>query len=339
MNLESFLAGHVHAFGFLHGVPTVITYDNLKAAVYKVLTGRERQEQQRFIDFRKHYLFDSRYCMVRSPEEKGGVENGVGYYRHNFFTGIRKAPNLERLNQDLVAACSREGERVQQRRNISIDAAFDNERPHLRPLPRFPYDCCRIKFANASAFQLVQFDKNRYSVPSRYALRRHLVVRGYYDRIVVAWGDEVIAEHDRLYGEWEESFDAFHYVPQLKTKPGLLERGKPFVRWKMPDVLARYRQALRERYSAGGTREFVRVLLAVGRHKPEDLETAVALAMEAGTLDPDAVLAILQAPTVRTEPGRLDLTSRPDLAGVVVPLPTLKRYDRLLQAETTQKVS
>ncbi|MEW6042482.1 MAG: hypothetical protein AB1633_13265, partial [Elusimicrobiota bacterium] len=46
---EAFFEGHKQAFIFWEGVPRSITYDNLKAAVFKVLRGRNRIEQNSFI--------------------------------------------------------------------------------------------------------------------------------------------------------------------------------------------------------------------------------------------------------------------------------------------------
>ena len=54
--IESFLEGHVHAFEHFGGVPAgMIRYDNLKDAVVKVLLGRDRLENERFIALRSHY--------------------------------------------------------------------------------------------------------------------------------------------------------------------------------------------------------------------------------------------------------------------------------------------
>ncbi len=54
---EVFLDGHVRAFDHLGGVPARIRYDNLKAAVTKILRGRDRIESDRFVALRSHYLF------------------------------------------------------------------------------------------------------------------------------------------------------------------------------------------------------------------------------------------------------------------------------------------
>ena len=53
---EVFLDGHVRAFDHFGGVPVRIRYDNLKAAVEKVLKGRDRVESDRFVAMRSHYL-------------------------------------------------------------------------------------------------------------------------------------------------------------------------------------------------------------------------------------------------------------------------------------------
>ena len=68
---EAFLEGHVQAFHFFAGVPQRIAYDNLKAAVEKVLSGHTRQEQQTFVAFRSHYLFDELLLHARPGPREG----------------------------------------------------------------------------------------------------------------------------------------------------------------------------------------------------------------------------------------------------------------------------
>jgi transposase len=54
---EAFFEGQHQAFNWYRGVPARISYDNQTLAVQKVLRGRNREEQQAFIAFRSHYLF------------------------------------------------------------------------------------------------------------------------------------------------------------------------------------------------------------------------------------------------------------------------------------------
>jgi transposase len=53
---EAFFDGHVRAFSWLGGVPGRLRYDNLKPAVVRLLRGRDRVENERFVALRSHYL-------------------------------------------------------------------------------------------------------------------------------------------------------------------------------------------------------------------------------------------------------------------------------------------
>jgi transposase len=75
---------------YINGVPHRIAYDNLKATVRRVLEGRNRQEQESFIVFRSYYLFESRFCTPGQGNEKGLVEDGVGFSRRNGSTELAK---------------------------------------------------------------------------------------------------------------------------------------------------------------------------------------------------------------------------------------------------------
>ena len=87
---EAFFEGHVLAFAHFGAVPARIRYDNLKAAVVKVLLGRARLENQRFVALRSHYGFDSFYCLpgIEGSHEKGGVEGEVGRFRRRHLVPV-----------------------------------------------------------------------------------------------------------------------------------------------------------------------------------------------------------------------------------------------------------
>ena len=94
---EAFLDGHRYAFEQLGGIPTVhIRYDNLKAAVSRVLVGRTRVESDRWVTFRSHYGFDVFYCRpgVEGAHEKGGVEGEGGRFRRTHTVPMPKVDTL-----------------------------------------------------------------------------------------------------------------------------------------------------------------------------------------------------------------------------------------------------
>lgn len=102
---EAFFEGHVLAFAHFGAVPGRIRYDNLKAAVARVLFGRDRTENERFVALRSHYFFDSFYCLpgLAGAHEKGGVEGEVGRFRRRHLVPVPKVGSLAELNELLSA--------------------------------------------------------------------------------------------------------------------------------------------------------------------------------------------------------------------------------------------
>ncbi len=101
------------AFHFFDGVFATIRYDNLRSAVKRVLRGRRRVEQDRFVALRSHYLYESSFTRrgKEGAHEKGGVEGEVGRYRRRHFVPVPKVGSLKELNDLLEDACFAELER------------------------------------------------------------------------------------------------------------------------------------------------------------------------------------------------------------------------------------
>jgi transposase len=113
---ETFQEGHARAFAFRGGVPAKIAYDNTKAAVAKVVGPRERELTRELLRLKSYYLFESHFCLVRRPNEKGHVERLVEYARSNFLVPVPTASN-----------------RVSSRRYSAFDSALLN-RPRVTSL-------------------------------------------------------------------------------------------------------------------------------------------------------------------------------------------------------------
>ena len=96
---ESFQDGHRRAFEFFGCVPNRISYDNTKIAVKKIIGAHERDLTDGFLRLKSHYLFESHFCRVRKPNEKGAVENLVGYSRRNFLVPVPKVDSFSELNE------------------------------------------------------------------------------------------------------------------------------------------------------------------------------------------------------------------------------------------------
>ena len=334
---ECFLAGHVAAFAFLGGVPARVTYDNLTSAVRVVLHGHHRIEQEAFVAFRAHYLFASHFCLPGEggAHEKPLVESLVGYARRNFLVPIPEVASWEALNALLLAGCEREDSRPASGRSGSIGALWAAEQPQLRATPRHAYPCCRTVAARATRQALVHFERNRYSVPTRYAGQR-LLVRAFPWQVEVTDGEQVVARHPRLYGREGEQLDPLHYLHLLERKPGAFFLARPIQAWAQhwPPIYRTYLAALQVARPERATREFVRILQLHARYEEHILAQALEQALCLGCWSADGVEYLARQKTMpvwSALPSAAHAGSVDPLAQVVIPLPDLARFDALVR--------
>jgi transposase len=331
---EAFFEGHVRAFHHFQGVPRRIAYDNLKVAVLRILEGRKRQEQEAFIVFRSHYLFESHFCTPGQGNEKGRVEKGVGFGRRNFMVPIPNVASFEELNEHLLAQCLADDRRRVDRQPVTIGEAWEMEKPHLLPLPERDFDCCVTRPATLNPYSQVVLDTNRYSVPVDKAYR-NLILKAYPFRVDILHLDKVLASHSRCYGREQDIFDPLHYLPLLEQRPGAFAHAKPIRRWReeWPPVYERFLERLQEQDLNGQSiREFVRVLKLHRDHPAKLVAQAVEQALEYGCVHADGVeLCLRQLLNPDTLVPSLSPVDLPRWATVGEQPPDLNCYDQLLE--------
>lgn len=312
---ECFWAGHMAAFHFLGGIPHRLTYDNLKTAVKRIFIGSERQEQESFILFRSHYLFESHYCNPGAGHEKGRVEDGVGYVRRNFMTPLLKVADFADLNEQLQQACLADDQRRVDRQTQTIAATWQQEQSYLRPLPAHDLECCRETEARLNGFSQVEIETNRYSVPAnRVAADLRVKLYPFEVKIYRLDEKEPIAVHPRCYGQQQDILEPLHYLPLLAQRPGAFHHAKPVRQWRAtwPAVYERLLAELQQRQPGGpGLRQFIRVL-QLHQHYPAHLiEQAVKLALQYHCPHADGVeLCLRQLLQPEPIPVSLDLSQQ-----------------------------
>lgn len=104
-NTETFCDAHASAFKFFGGVPQAILYDNTKIAVKKILGDGKRSLTKGFLSLQSHYLFSHKFANVARGNEKGGVENLVGYTRRNFMVPQPEFDSYDAFNAHLETCC------------------------------------------------------------------------------------------------------------------------------------------------------------------------------------------------------------------------------------------
>jgi len=334
---EAFFDGHVRAFHHLVGVPKRLTYDNLASAVQKVLQGHTRREQERFVIFRSHYLFESHFCTPGEGHEKGGVEHEVGFARRNFLVPIPDVASFNELNAHLLAACLKDDVRQVDRQEVTIGQAWEMEKPFLLPLPGYDFDCCTIKPVSLVPYSLVEFETNRYSIPTDNVFPK-LVLKAYPFQVKILHGTQTLAEHPRCYGHKQDIFDPLHYLPLLEQRPGAFEHAKPIRRWRKewPPVYEQLLARLKaDNVSNGAIREFVQILKLRQDYPAECIEQAVTQALQLGCIHADGVrLCLHQLMNPAVSSPTLDLSRQPQLLAIGNQPLDLQRYEQLLGRPT-----
>ena len=102
---EAFLEGHVRAFEYFYAVPTYILYDNTTLAVARILGDGQRQNTLAFSELQSYSLFAEKFGRPAKGNDKGKVENLLGYARRNFMVPIPQAASWEALSAQLAADC------------------------------------------------------------------------------------------------------------------------------------------------------------------------------------------------------------------------------------------
>ncbi len=328
---QAFLEAHELAFAYFGGVFRRLRYDNLGAAVKRVLRGSRREETQRFIAFRSHWRYASEFCTPGEGHEKGGVEGEVGTFRRNHWVAVPQARDLADLNTQVLAACRQDESRVPAGHPDAVGTAMAIAREHLLPLAEEGFDLTEVSFPRVDTLGRVKVRTNGYSVP--VSAGTTVQVKRAAARVEVWHEGRLVATPERCSGRHQEVLNLEHYLDVLERKPGALAGSTPLAQWRQrgrwPACYDTFWQGLMVRLGKqAGTREMIG-LLQLGRvHGQAALRRAMEEALALGVQDSAALRHLLTAPQLkRARPATIEV-------GVLVayerPLPDLAPYDALL---------
>jgi transposase len=331
---QAFLDAHEHAFNYFQGVFAVLRYDNLKAAVKKILRGYQREETARFIAFRSHWRFSSEFCSPYEAHEKGGIEGEAGYFRRNHWVPIPKARDLAELNAQLLAACREDERRLIAGRSEPVGALMIEERAHLLPLAEPGFGLADISFPRVDGLGCVRVRTNLYSAPA--APGKTVEVRLYPSRVEVRDEGRCIAVHERCYERHQQVLDLEHYLDVLERKPGALVGSKPLASWRerglWPQSYDRLLDELIQRHGKqSGTRQMIQVLSLIKPHGHVPVRAAVEQAASLGCADAAGIRHLVEAANLAH--ARNAIIELDSLSRFERPLPVISDYDRLLDQE------
>jgi len=185
-NAECFFHGLSSIFEELGGVPPAQVLDNLSPAVREILEREQRTKTEAFERFQWHYRFEARFCTPGKGNEKGHVENKVGYIRRNFLTPlplVRKG-ELSRLQARLCRDLEQDLKREHYEKGRSLKELWVEDQAVLLTLPTQPFEAARLETAVTNRYSEFRIDGDVYHAPWA-APRQRLLVKVFWDRLEV----------------------------------------------------------------------------------------------------------------------------------------------------------
>jgi hypothetical protein len=280
----------VRAAVALGGLPRQWLFDNAKTVVID-----RRGDAVRFhpllLDLASCLHVQPRLCAPRRPQEKGGVERAIRFFKERFFAA-RSFHSIEQGNVQLsefidTIAHGRPHPRWPER---SVAEVFAEEQARLLPLPDPLPSTDLVTLVPVDRTAFVRLDTNRYSVPHTYAGHTLTLVASDTDLRLLD-GDTPVAHHPRSWGrnQWFEL--PAHRAALVEEKRAARDlKGRDRLRAEIPEV-----EPLFERWVDAGRNlgsMVARVIVLLDAYGAPVLRHALVEMLARGTHDPGA-LAIL----------------------------------------------
>ena len=161
VDLFALMDGHERAFARFDGCAAACKYDSQKPVVLR-WEGSQPIYNPRYLAFAAHYGIQP--AAVRGkPNAKPRVERSFWEHERSFLNG-----RSFRDRDDFATQLADWLDRIvdpRKRHGLSALDRFRDEAPHLRPLPRHPYDTARVTYRLCSIDGYVEWQGNRYAVP------------------------------------------------------------------------------------------------------------------------------------------------------------------------------
>jgi ribosomal protein S10 len=104
-----------------------------------------------------HHRYKAEFCNPDSPNEKGNVENKVGYLRRNYLLPPPEISDLEAFNKKLLEKCMADLEREHYVKKEPMQELFAAEREGLIPLPRERFRVFMLEKVKTDKYSFVHY--------------------------------------------------------------------------------------------------------------------------------------------------------------------------------------
>ena len=211
-SFEFFLAGHIECFKHIGGVAHRHRYDNCKSVVIR--RSPEIVYNPQFLDFARFFGFSLFACNPNSGHEKGRVERLVRDARGALYGKTFK--DLADLNTQFHCWLGQRNKTIHRVTGKTPLELLAQER--LMRVPALPYLPRKIHAGVASKTALVEFDTNKYSVPTTCATKA-VEVMAYPEHIEIWLSGQKVATHKRSFGHKQTIENPLHAQKLLELSP------------------------------------------------------------------------------------------------------------------------
>ncbi len=215
-SFEFFIDGHLQCFKHLNGPAHRHRCDNLKSVVLK----REPiQYNPQFLDFSRFFGFSIHLCNPGKGNEKGRVERLIRDIRIFLYAEI--FVDLLDLNRKFHQWLHKRNDLIHRSTSKPPKELLSQER--LIGLPKNSYLPRRIIPSVASKTALVEFETNKYSLPSTCASKIVEII-AFPERIEICVNGRKVAAHKRSFGKKQIIQNPLHtekllnHTPQFKMQ-------------------------------------------------------------------------------------------------------------------------
>ena len=206
----------LNAFKFFGGTPEEIVVDNMVTAVIE-REGSLIRFNEAFLDFLRPFKIVPVACNVRSPQEKGKIENIIKYLRHNFWP-LRSFMDLKDVQAQAIKWLDTVANvRIHQTTGQRPKDRFSQVA--LRALPEPLPDCRETSRCLVHKDFAVRFDGNAYTT-SPWCIGKKLTLKADKTTVTIYHQHKPVAAHSRSWKRKERIEIPYHreQVKKLKKK-------------------------------------------------------------------------------------------------------------------------
>jgi transposase len=326
MTLETLIRGMLRAFESFGGVAWVSVFDNMKT----VTTGRDEHKRPiwnaTFLKFMGELDCHPEACWPQSGNQKGAVENLVGWVKSSFLPERKFVDDADLAHQASAWLARTNSEVSQAHGQIPLEVHRTEEQQKLTPLIETASEYGLLRIVKTGPDSLVHIDSNRYGVPVSYA-ERPLTARIRERFIEFYDGVKQVARHWRRPGRVFRAITIpEHFEPLFKKKP----RARVMVYRdhliEQDPSLAAYIATLCRRYRGKFGPHILQIYALWRTYGSEQLGAACALASEHEAYGADYLASLLKAPRPVQVPQSLELAEVPSQGAVDRDLAVYESY-------------